>query len=348
MVKRWRPITILIVTCALAVSLENEFFLFLLGFEVMAVIASFVQAKKLAKQVKMRVRIPNRVAFRGETFQVRLELTNLGKLPIPQLMARASIRVFPEKEQLLMRGKLMLGSEEKGELCFKMDVQHCACLEICPNQLVITDYLGIVQRRCRVDETEKHLLFVLPENIKNGDLLPEGQGTLLADDGDDARKGHTAIDVAEIRLYQLGDPIKLVHWKLSARLDELLVREMSDPAENMLRVYLNLQEADEHADTRMNKDAWDQFMQTVAGVSAALLEKDKKHVVFWADAENNRMVSQTVTDEESQQMMLCELLRARTFHAGNYASLFKEVSAGESQETCIEIDLQGRIDRSAA
>lgn len=347
MVKRWKPVIVFALTFVLAVSLENEFFLFLLGFEGMVYAAALIQVTLLARRVRMRIVLPDRITFRGEAFQIRAELTNQSRAPIPQLMARVSIRVFPEREKLLMRGKLMLGSRETGDLCFTMDSSHCGCLEIQPNQLMITDYLGLAQRKCRVDTTETHLLFVLPENLKKGVVLPEEQSLYLSGEGEEERKGNTAMDVAEIRPYQPGDLIKLVHWKLSARLGELMVREMSDPATEMVRIYLNLQESDEKSDTRRNRAAWDQFMETVAGVSALLLEQEKKHVFLWLDAQNDAMVSCTVSDEESQQRMLCELLRAKTFRAKNYVPLIKEVYADEAQETILEIDLQSRIDRSA-
>lgn len=346
MVKHWRFLMLFAATFVLAVSVENGFFLFLLGFEAMIYAASMLQVLLLSRYVQMRIVLPDRMAYRGEPFQVQAELTNLSRLPIPQLMMRASVRVFPEREALLMRGKLMLGGRETGHLCFQMDSAHCACLEIGANQLVITDYLGLVQRKCRVDETERHLLFVLPECLKNGVSLPEGQSFSVSEDGDEEKRGHTSIDVAEIRQYQAGDPIKLVHWKLSARLDELMVREMSDPAAPVIRVFLNLQEKDAKTDTRKDKAAWDRFMETVAAVSTMLLEREKKHVVIWPDTQHDQMVSKTVSDEESQQLMFCELLRAETFYAKDYLPLFKEVHSDEAQETFLEIDLSGGISRS--
>lgn len=347
MVKRWRPIVVFALTFVLAVSVENEFFLFLLGFEAMVYAAAAIQAGMLAKNLSMRITLPERIAFRGETFQIRAELTNKSRMPVPQLMVRAAVRVFPEREELLMRGKVMLDGGETGAVCFELDSAHCACLEIRPNQLVVTDWLGLVQRRCRVNSEDQSMMFILPDCLKNGISLPDGDVLRMEDDGRDEKRGSTAIDVAEIRQYQQGDPIKLIHWKLSARLDALMVREMSDPADEVVQVYLNLREKDSKTSTRADKDAWDHFMQTVAGVSAILLEREKTHVVIWPDTRNDTMVSQTVSDAESQQMMLCELLRAETFFGKDYLPLFREVYSDEAKETFLEIDLQGRIDRSA-
>ena len=347
MVKAWKPVGVLLLTFVAAVSLKNEFFLFLLGFEVMIYAASVLQVVLLSKKVSMRIRTRGRSAFRGETFQISVELTNGSRLPIPRLMARVAVKVWPERESLLLRGKLMLGGRETGSLCFDMDGSHCACLEIRPNQLMITDYLGIIQRKCRIDSSEMHLFFVLPEPESKDPEAPAGQGALTGEEGDEDRRGRTAADVADIRPYRDGDSIKLIHWKLSARLNEILVREMNDPTDPMVRILLNLQEKDEKTDTRLDRPAWDRFMETVGGVSRLLLTTDKKHTVTWADPERNVPVVHTVTDEESRQTMLCELLRAGTYYGKNYDYLIREGAADEEGSAVLEIDLQGRIDRSA-
>lgn len=348
MVKRWKPAAMLAVTLILAASLQNELFLFLLGFEALLILAAHLQAAWLSKHVRMHILTSSRTAFRGESFQLQAELTNTCALPVPQLMARVSIRVFPEDDALLLRGKTMLGSRETGRLCFTLDSSHCSCLEIWPNQLMITDFLGMVQRRCAVDDNERRLFFVLPECKMNDEALPDDASALVDRDGDEEKRGYTSPDVAEIRAYQPGDPIRLIHWKLSARMEELLVRETSDPAESLTLLYLDLCEQDPQHNIRRDKDAWDSFMETVAGVSSTLLSRELKHTVLWADAAQRQAVTHEVTDEESRQAMLCALLRTDTYTAQDYSPLMKEVASGEATETCIQIDLQGRIARSEA
>ena len=48
------------------------------------------------------------------------------------------------------------------------------------------------------------------------------------------RKSH------DIRLYRIGDPINSVHWKLSAKLDELVVREPLISDKGVLAVFIDI------------------------------------------------------------------------------------------------------------
>ena len=296
--------------------------------------------------MKLRVLLPATRVLRGESFQIRGELTNGSRFPIPQLMVRLAVRAFPEKEELLLKGKLMLDGEERGCLCFQLDSSHCGCLEIRPDQLMVTDYLGAFQRRCRIDGDEKHLLFILPEALHGKSQLPDEQGDFPDEDGNSQRQGSNAIDVSQIRSYQKGDSLKQVHWKLTARLNELMVKEMMEPTEKLTWLYLNLQESPDLPAVRRNPEAWDHFVETVASLSAMLLKMEKRHMVLWIDSLGSTLVRTSVSDEQSLQEMLCGLLRTDTFLPKDDSPLLKEIYLDETKGTCIEIDLQGNFART--
>lgn len=54
--------------------------------------------------------------------------------------------------------------------------------------------------------------------------MPEHEGMLQN------RKGTDASEIFDIREYQPGDDVRSIHWKLSGKTDELIVREASDPS----------------------------------------------------------------------------------------------------------------------
>ena len=346
MAKLWKSALLFFVTFVLAVSLKNDFVYFLLGFELMVFLAAFSQTLWLSRKVKVQVRIPEPKVLRGESFQIRAELTNISRFPIPQLMVRLAVRAFPEQEELLLNGKLMLDGEEQGCLCFQMDSSHCGCLEIRPDRLVITDCLGIFQHRCPIDSAERSMLFILPGHSRTGPRLPDVQGVFSGEDGDSGRQGSSAVDFSEIRSYREGDSLKLVHWKLTARWNDLMVKEMLEPAEKLTWLYLNLQERPDSPKVRRDPGAWDAFVETVATVSEMLLKMEKRHMVFWVDASGGRLERCCVSDETSLREMLCGLLRTDSFLPGDHSPLLKELFSDETKGTCIEIDLQGNLVRS--
>lgn len=154
------------------------------------------------------------------------------------------------------------------------------------------------------------------------------------------------MDVSEIRSYREGDSLKLVHWKLSARWNDLMVREMMDPTEKLTWLYLNLQESSNLPQVRRDPAAWDLFLETVAATSAMLLKMEKRHMVLWIDSLGSMVVRSRVSDETGLQEMLCLLLRTDSFQPRDDSPLLKEIYLDETKGTCIEIDLQGNLVRT--
>ncbi|MBF0136365.1 MAG: DUF58 domain-containing protein [Magnetococcus sp. DMHC-1] len=88
-----------------------------------------------------------------------------------------------------------------------------------------TDYpLGLARVRTPLDGTWQCLVYPQPEQaslplpVEPGGSIGQGQGS-----GED--------DLADLRLYHPGDPLHKIHWKSSAKRDELLVREFSGHGE---------------------------------------------------------------------------------------------------------------------
>ena len=147
-------------------------------------------------------------------------------------------------------------------------------------------------------------------------------------------------------MYQKGDSLKLVHWKLTARLNDLMVKEMMEPTEKLTWLYLNLQESPDLPAVRGKPEAWDHFVETVSSISAMLLKMEKRHMVLWIDSQSSRLERNSVSDEQSLQEMLCGLLRTDTFLPKDFSPLLKENNLDETKGTCIEIDLQGNFARA--
>ena len=66
---------------------------------------------------------------------------------------------------------------------------------------------------------KKAMIFIMPETSLEGRSFPESEGIFKNEEGNSDKQGNDILDVSEIRSYQEGDPLKLVHWKLSARWD---------------------------------------------------------------------------------------------------------------------------------
>ena len=94
-------------------------------------------------------------------------------------------------------------------------------------------------------------------------------------------KGQDRTEVFEMRDFRKGDSLKSVHWKLSARFDELLVREPSRPAEHNIVLLF-----DAHAfrlEDQQQVNVLNAALSVLASVSLALVRQGIEHTVAESD-----------------------------------------------------------------
>ena len=93
--------------------------------------------------------------------------------------------------------------------------------------------------RVRVDIDEYHDILVLPRK-----QLLEGEGAVAVSDTAQTQTkspfSFDRLDVLEVRDYRMGDALRDVHWKLSAKAEDLLVKDYSSGASGMTIVYCDM------------------------------------------------------------------------------------------------------------
>lgn len=93
----------------------------------------------------------------------------------------------------------------------------------------VRDFLGFVDMRTLTETSAEVTVFPDAENDAAIDRQPSEDGMSEADES--VRRGHDTSDVTDIREYVPGDRPRDIHWKISAKKDELMVKQreaMSD------------------------------------------------------------------------------------------------------------------------
>ena len=93
------------------------------------------------------------------------------------------------------------------------------------DKIILHDYLSLIRKEINVSLEAS--VPVLPKERNIGDFPPA-----VPKDGPDEfteseNIGNISSDVKEIREYRPGDRLQRIHWKLSAKLDDLFVKEMA-------------------------------------------------------------------------------------------------------------------------
>ena len=165
-----------------------------------------------------------------------------------------------------------------------MGTARCGALVGRLDRLWVTDCLGLFALPVRPPAAASAL--VCPKCEGPGPIhLPEGTGAPVPAARRDSRGGG---EDYELRPYREGDDFRSIHWKATARRDELVVREELVPRRPL--PVLTFDHFGSPAEVERTLDR-------VAGWSAALLARDMPHEICWAEPETGAARRFIVSDQ---------------------------------------------------
>lgn len=104
------------------------------------------------------------------------------------------------------------------------------------------------------------------------------------------KKGDDPSEVFGIREYRQEDSSKLIHWKLSSKGQDIMVRELGFPIENNILVLLDKSMMEDDYDTL------DSAIELFVSISDRILKSSIAHDIGWYDHEKSKFYVKTVSE----------------------------------------------------
>ena len=204
--------------------------------------------------------------LRGQEGQWRVGADNAAPFPVARLTLELLVGNALTGAQ--RRDRLRLSGLSGGQArSFPMDCGHCGALTGRIAKARALDFLGLFSLPVAVPPPVQAL--VLPQPAPPEEL-PE-LGGLSAQAGPGLGRGGGSEDY-ELRDYRPGDPIRSIHWKLSSKHDELVVREPLGGRRP--RIFLSF-------DLFGSPDRLDRVLARLWTASLVLTRQDLPHEICW-------------------------------------------------------------------
>ena len=166
--------------------------------------------------------------------------------------------------------------------------EHCGMVEL-RMKLRVCGFLGLWEREAA---EERRALWVPPAlqmvQIEMGEAVPQEE-----DAADEGRFRHGSGEPFAIREYVPGDSVRRIHWKLSEKMDTLMLREEQATPWEQLLLAVDLSGA---ADAAMISEETEMLFS----ISHALLEKGIAHDVLWQPAQAMQPEIRRIETQEDQ------------------------------------------------
>ena len=203
---------------------------------------------------------------RGEDVALEIGVKYGGFIPIAP--PSVEISAGPDRPAQTLKLTGMPGSQQR--LTLNFHAAHVGVTSPGVKRVVITDLLGMftVEKSPKAQGGE---LIVLP--------LPFDVGALTYAAGDSgaesmARAAEDVTSPSDVRAYQQGDAMKKIHWKLSMRKQELMVRRFEAPVMPDALVLLDCSKPPKTADESAQLDLRDALLETAASVMQQNINTD--------------------------------------------------------------------------
>lgn len=246
--------------------------------------------------------------YKNETGQIFIEAKNKSFLPIAKI--KVTLIVNNELIGIEDKQEIIFALKEKGFERIPIDItsKYCGGIQVKIEQVIFYDFFGIFSLKKQFDE--KSNLYVLPNyftiaiDVSNPFVKSDEKVLQTV-----VNKGNMNQEIVDIREYIPQDNIRHIHWKLTSKFNGLIIKEISDLAEDS---YLVLLETSLFKKNKVEQPAViDATMDTLYSVSNALFLLEENYSIGWLEPIADSLQIEKVASEEHLFSVLKVLLKLK-------------------------------------
>lgn len=285
-----------------------------------------------AGRLKVRFTVLDSVITRGSSTRVALELENPTGWLIPKVEAQIRYRNLLLGTEGLFWMEGLAGGKSRVRLTCPLESFGCGRMILTLESISVYDYMHFFSVKKRKKQTEE--LAVLPRGYdmlasisrSTRDFPVEGE------EYDKEQKGDDPSEIFEVREYRAGDRPQRIHWKLSARAEELMVKEYSRPMGCAVILFLDLQQQE--------GGSINGLLELALSVSQALAQERCMHFLCWYDTGEQRLVRIRIESTDDIYEMLEPLIQIQFYGESlELEELYRVQYPGETYRTGLLLNL---------
>jgi len=242
---------------------------------------------------------------KGNEIQDVLKVTNTSFISysLVRFSLIAKNRLTGEENKCEM--KFSVAARQAIELPLKIMDTHCGKISFSLEKARVYDVFGLTFTR--IEPEVNGSVLVLPDLFyPDISIDMESSANKGGLDYSQTKPGFDASEPFGFRDYVPGDSLKNIHWKLTQKLDQIIVREPGLPLENSLLILFETGIAD--AEKRPSPSVSDAMVEVFVSFSQALLGEDIPHSIGWQDQESDNFVRYPISSEEELAGVLPKIL----------------------------------------
>ena len=260
--------------------------------------------------VKAEMSVKDSTASKREDFPVFLRINNRSIFPIGKAIAHIEYYNVFNNEINMFELHIPVQPLNEQSVTFQLSSRFCGIINIKCAFIYIYDPLRIF--RFKIARSLTAEVAVMPEGHEIGgevsylDRINEESNVFS-----EFKPGDDPSEVFDLRGYHPGDKLNRIHWKLSSKKDEFIVKYYSLPVDIPCTLFVNLK-CYEKNDRRFTLPVFDTLVETLVSVSQFMLENERLHSIVFYNGKAGGFVERNITDSDDLASAVQELILSVT------------------------------------
>ena len=273
----------------------------LLLLSALAVVAFLQLGFFCGKKITMKLKLP-KAAEQDGIWKGKLQIVNDSVLPV--FLGKGSLHLENHftGEKMELPFSFSLKGKGKKAIDFQGKSQWCGCIYATLHTWRSYDFFGLAGQKRKAGLSA--CTVVMPcEQKEDFQFLTKEGFDMESFRYSGARPGDDPGETFDIREYQEGDSIRQIHWKLTGKLDKMMIRQRSFPVDDTVLILAEAFQADRDP----------QRAETVAEVFSAVLQSFMEQKISCQagiyDRSSGKFRLEKIRTEEDRENILYRFLR---------------------------------------
>lgn len=278
----------------------------LLAFAVVLPVLLWAMLLILRQSLRVRLRHSKGPIRRGDSYQWILHVKNVSPFPSPYATAELEYRCSLGGDPQPLRLRVPVLACNTGRVRLSFHAMVSGVMELRVKNLTVYDPLRLFHRTIPLDLCDR--ILIAPDSELN---LPEDWEPDLQMDDDAVefskeKPGDDPSEIFDLHEYRAGDSVSRIHWKLSSKLDQLMVKEYSLPLASAYLLVCDFRHTGQQPDSALRLDAMLSAMQRY---SEELTARNVAHQFVLFDPDVGCTESAVLSEEGDAEAWMQTILR---------------------------------------
>ena len=240
---------------------------------------------------------------KGSVFLVRVKLHNPTAFPLLNATVKLELENTFHREDGVHFLNIPIRAHADTVVEYPIVMDYSGCFVVNTQYVELVDLLGIFEKKIEITKSASCLVTPIGEDYTQeaGQLYVQG----VSEATESRNKGLDFSEVSGVREYIPGDKLQNIHWKLSVKKDEWMVKERVSMSAVQLHVLLEL-----YNDEQMCADA---VLDLAQSVTKSLVSQNLPFTIFYYSARLGELASYYVGSEQEHKEWLEMVLYDRCY-----------------------------------